>query len=192
MTSQTWRIGIQGLKSDDLYSSPYYYLWAYDLVMLLLKIFEIKMGFIRIKWVRHTLCAISTNDNIFSSLSPQILLPIQPISQSYVDLLKIPLYSHHSTTFPPSNPPPNRTACKSPITPHCQQNQASQAVLIVKNPPANTGKCKRYRCDLWVGKIRCRRAWQPTSVFSPGESRGQRSLAGYGSLGHKDLDITAT
>ena len=31
-------------------------------------------------------------------------------------------------------------------------------------------------------------AWQPTSVFLPGESHGQRSLAGYNPWGRKDLD----
>ena len=30
----------------------------------------------------------------------------------------------------------------------------------------------------WVGKILWRRAWQPTPIFLPGESHGQRSLAG--------------
>ena len=30
----------------------------------------------------------------------------------------------------------------------------------------------------WVRKIPCRRAWQPTPVFLPGESHGERSLAG--------------
>ena len=30
----------------------------------------------------------------------------------------------------------------------------------------------------WVGKISWRKKWQPTPVFLPGESRGQRSLAG--------------
>ena len=33
----------------------------------------------------------------------------------------------------------------------------------------------------WVRKIPWRRAWQPTPVFLPGESHGQRSL--YGSIG---------
>ena len=35
----------------------------------------------------------------------------------------------------------------------------------------------RRRCgfDPWVRKIPCRRAWQPTPVFSPGESHGQRT-----------------
>ena len=31
---------------------------------------------------------------------------------------------------------------------------------------------------------------QPTLVFLPGESHGQRSLAGYSPQGHKDLDVT--
>ena len=31
---------------------------------------------------------------------------------------------------------------------------------------------KRYGFDLWVGKIPWRRKWQPTPVFSPGESHG--------------------
>ena len=38
---------------------------------------------------------------------------------------------------------------------------------------------KRCRCDPWVGKIPWRRAWQSTPIFLPGESHGQRSLAGY-------------
>ena len=35
-----------------------------------------------------------------------------------------------------------------------------------------------------------RRKWQPTPVFLPGESHGQRSLVGYSHGGHKDLDVT--
>ena len=51
----------------------------------------------------------------------------------------------------------------------------------------------------WVRKIPWRRAWQPTPVFLFGESRGQRSLAGYNPLGHKEIrlkrlnmDLTST
>ena len=33
--------------------------------------------------------------------------------------------------------------------------------------------------DPWVGKIPWRREWQPTPVFLPGKSHGQRSLVGY-------------
>ena len=39
-------------------------------------------------------------------------------------------------------------------------------------------QCRRYKFDLWVGKIPWRRKWQPTPVFSPGEFHGQRSLVG--------------
>ena len=38
----------------------------------------------------------------------------------------------------------------------------------------------------WVGKIPWRREWQPTPVFLPGESRGQR----YSPWGRKKLDTT--
>ena len=44
--------------------------------------------------------------------------------------------------------------------------------------------------NLWVGKIPWRKKWQPTPVFLPGESHGQRSLAGYSPLGDKELDMT--
>ena len=33
-------------------------------------------------------------------------------------------------------------------------------------------------------------AWQPTPVFLPGECHGQRSLVGYSTQGHKELDTT--
>ena len=35
---------------------------------------------------------------------------------------------------------------------------------------------KRHTFDPWVGRIPWRRAWQPTPVFLPGQSYGQRSL----------------
>ena len=35
-----------------------------------------------------------------------------------------------------------------------------------------------------------RRKWQPTPVFLPGKSPGQRSLVGYSPWGHKELYMT--
>ena len=35
-----------------------------------------------------------------------------------------------------------------------------------------------------------RRKWKPTPVFLPGKFYGQRSLVGYSSWGHKELDMT--
>ena len=54
--------------------------------------------------------------------------------------------------------------------------------------------CTRHeRCGLhpWVGKTPWRRAWQPTPVFLPGESHGQRSLEGCSPRGRKESDMTA-
>ena len=38
-------------------------------------------------------------------------------------------------------------------------------------------QCRRHEFNPWVGNIPWRRAWQPTPVFLPGESHGQKSLA---------------
>ena len=40
------------------------------------------------------------------------------------------------------------------------------------------------------GKIPWRTKWQPTPVFFPGESHGQRSLTGYNPWGRQELDTT--
>jgi len=40
-------------------------------------------------------------------------------------------------------------------------------------------QCRSRRFDPWVRKIPWRRASQPTTIFLPGESHGQRSLVGY-------------
>ena len=54
----------------------------------------------------------------------------------------------------------------------------------------NCLQCRRCRFDPWVGKIPWRRKWQPTPVFLPGKSHGQRSLEGYSPCGHKELDMS--
>ena len=53
---------------------------------------------------------------------------------------------------------------------------------MIKNLPANAGDK-----GLTPGQ---RSKWQPTPVFLPGKSHGQRSLAGYSPLGHKESDMT--
>ena len=49
---------------------------------------------------------------------------------------------------------------------------------------------RRHRFNPWVGKMPWRRRWQPTPAFLPGESHGQRSLAGYSLWVRKELDVT--
>ena len=54
----------------------------------------------------------------------------------------------------------------------------SQVALVVKEPTCQGRRHKRRGFDPCVRKIPWRRAWQPTPVFLPGESHGQRSLVG--------------
>ena len=56
---------------------------------------------------------------------------------------------------------------------------------MVTNPLAVQNKF-----DPWVRKIPWRREWQPTPVLLPGQSHGQRSLAGPSAWGCKELDTT--
>ena len=63
-------------------------------------------------------------------------------------------------------------------------SRASQVALVVKNLPANAGDM-RHGFYSWLRKIPWRRAWQPTAACLPGESHGQRSLAGYSPWGHR-------
>ena len=44
-----------------------------------------------------------------------------------------------------------------------------------KKPACLCRRHKRLRFNLWFRKVPQRRAWQPTPVFLPGESHGQRS-----------------
>ena len=48
-----------------------------------------------------------------------------------------------------------------------------------------TWKCRRCGFNPWVMKIPWRRKWQPTPVFLPAKSHGQRSLEGYSPWGCK-------
>ena len=60
---------------------------------------------------------------------------------------------------------------------------------MVKNPLAMQ-ETQEMRVRSFHGKIPWRRAWQPTQVFLPGKSRGQRSLAGYSPWYLKESDMT--
>ena len=54
----------------------------------------------------------------------------------------------------------------------------NQVVLAVKNQPATTGDVRDVGLIPGLETIPWRRAWQPTPVFLPGESHGQRNLVG--------------
>ena len=60
----------------------------------------------------------------------------------------------------------------------------------IKESACQCRRCERLRFDPWAGKITWRRAWRHTPVLSPGESHGQRSLAGCSPWGHRESDTT--
>ena len=62
-------------------------------------------------------------------------------------------------------------------------------VLVVKNPTANAEDTGDVGSIPGSGRS-LEEDMQPTSVFLPGESHGQRSLVGYSPWGCKELDMT--
>ena len=60
----------------------------------------------------------------------------------------------------------------------CPQGRGFPGGSSGKEPTCQCRTCKKCEFDPWTEKIPWRRAWQPTPVFLPGESHGQRSLAG--------------
>ena len=59
-----------------------------------------------------------------------------------------------------------------------------------KEPTCQCRRPKRHRFDSWVRKIPWSWKWQPTPVFLPGKSLGQRSLSGLSPWGCKESDTT--
>ena len=77
--------------------------------------------------------------------------------------------------------------CLFPCKLFCKEYSVKRASVVtqkVKNIPPMQ--------DTWVKSMDregpVRREWPPTPVFLPEESRGQRSLAGYSTRGHRELD----
>ena len=118
------------------------------------------------------------------------------------------LYNHILGTFltkpkrrkQPTPPSANKWVNKCGISIHMQEyystiRSVDTLVCSMMLPCWLSGKesacqCKRQEFDPWVRKIPCRRKWQATPVFLPGEFHGHRSLAGYSPWGHKESDMT--
>ena len=61
---------------------------------------------------------------------------------------------------------------------------------MVKNLPANAGAAGNTGLIPESGRSSGVGNSSPLQFFLPGESHGQRSLAGYSPWGHKELDMT--
>ena len=84
---------------------------------------------------------------------------------------------------------PDVTRGRLRLEPRSVHTWASWVALVIKNPPANAEDVRQV-FEPWVRKIPWRRAWPPIPVFLPGESHGQRSLAGYSPWSCKVWDTT--
>ena len=65
-----------------------------------------------------------------------------------------------------------------------------QCGRLVAHGKESTCQCRTPELNPCITKTPWRRKWQPTPVFLPGESQGQRSLVGYSPWGHRDTDMT--
>ena len=92
-----------------------------------------------------------------------------------------------SVCLPSSGRTPTRAKCNSTWAVLPQGSQGSPHLFGGASGKEYTCQCKRRKkTQLWsLGQ-----KWQPTPVFLPGESHGQRSLEGYSPQGHKESDTT--
>ena len=68
--------------------------------------------------------------------------------------------------------------------------RASQVVLVTENPPANAGDAGDVGSIPVSGRSPGGGHWQPTPIFLPGESHGQRSLADYSLGGRTESQLS--
>ena len=73
---------------------------------------------------------------------------------------------------------------------YCALYKVRDSLMAQTVGKASACKCGRPGFDPRVGKIVCRRKWQPTPVLLPGKFHGWRSLVGYSPSVRKELDTT--
>ena len=73
---------------------------------------------------------------------------------------------------------------------YCALYKVRDSLMAQTVGKASACKCGRPGFDPRVGKIVCRRKWQPTPVLLPGKFHGWRSPIGYSLWGHKESDMT--
>ena len=71
----------------------------------------------------------------------------------------------------------------------CRRGILNLMAHWVKNLPS-VQEIQETQVQHWVRTIPWRRKWQPTPVFLPGKSNGQRSLGGHSPKGPKDMEAT--
>ena len=116
-------------------------------------------------------------------------LHLPPLQNSCPDLLMKRETQNGASALEASQAGP---LCPTPTPSVCQEfsNGRSQSPLWCSGKESAC-QCRRCGFDAWIGKIPWRGAWQPTPVFLPGNSCGQRNLAGYSLWGQTQLSTRA-
>ena len=129
------------------------------------------------------------------------------IGQVSIVFLHMHTHTHthtHILSYTPLGCSPEATNCREGLSHHCPLPTLCSHSLFtplhvfflclewpgdseVKNPPANAEWHMRHGFNPWIGKICWRKKWQPTPVFLPGKSYGQRSLEVYSLWGHEEI-----
>ena len=86
-----------------------------------------------------------------------------------------------------SEPAENRKVYSQPPR---MKGGISLLALVIKNPPANAGDTRYVGLIPGLGRSPVGEHGNSTPVFLPGESYGQRSLAGYSSWDRTEWDTT--
>ena len=99
------------------------------------------------------------------------------------------------SVMPPSKFTPKnwQQVCFLPLSMRWSSTAVQQVLPRWLSGKESACQCRRHRrrrFDPWVEKIPWRRPRQPTPVFLPGKSHGQRSLAGSSPWGRKESDRT--
>ena len=78
--------------------------------------------------------------------------------------------------------------CRNWVHPFTAPTVTVTAWIPLRWPSGKESACQCRRCGFspWIGKILWRRKLQPTPVFLPWKSHGQRSLVGYRPWSHKE------
>ena len=109
--------------------------------------------------------------------------PLAPGSTAALDLRKAAPRREKSGQEPPTLALESGGSTLEPMLPRWRG-------VKKKSLPANAERLKKCGLDSWLSKIPWRKEWQPTPVFLPGGSHGQRSLVGYSPCNSTESDST--
>ena len=105
-------------------------------------------------------------------LSTSVLVPYGHGSHGLCSPLPLCPYCLHVILI---NPASLCFPCPTSVSPPVGVSWGFSGGTSGKEPACQCRRHKRYGSDPWIRKIPWRRIWQPTPIFLPGESHGQRT-----------------